>query len=146
MNLQQIRTVIPLKTPNYNEYWRHVAGQRWMICGIYAAGILVLSLMPAGAFDEAPEILPHQDKIFHALLYGGFAFLLGRALPGFVSRRPWAAAAAIVLLAASYGALMEILQGSLPLIARECSPADMLANLAGAVIGIIPIIIFHVKR
>ena len=49
MNLQQIRTVIPLKTPNYNEYWLHFARQRWMICGIYAAGILVLSLMPAGA-------------------------------------------------------------------------------------------------
>ncbi|MFA7158483.1 MAG: VanZ family protein [Kiritimatiellia bacterium] len=109
--------------------------QRLLICGIYAAGLFVLSLMPAGAIDEAPELLPHQDKILHALLYGGFAFLLGRALPGFISRRPWVAAAAIVLLAASYGALMEILQGSLPWIERACSWGDMLANIAGAIMG-----------
>lgn len=111
-------------------------GQRWMICGLYATGILVLSIMPAGAFDGTPELFPHQDKAFHALMYGGLAILLGWALQWQKRHRPEAWIAGIVLMAASYGALMEIFQGSLPWIERTCSWGDMLANLAGAILGI----------
>ena len=42
----------------------------------------------------------------------------------------------IVLMATAYGILMEVLQGSMLWIQRTCSWGDMLANLAGAVLGI----------
>ena len=96
--------------------------------------MLGLSIMPAGALPETPELFPHQDKVFHALMYGGWAALLGWALQA--RHRPKAWMAAIVLMATAYGAMMEILQGSLPWIERTCSLGDMIANLAGAILGV----------
>lgn len=110
---------------------------RWLICGLYAAGILGLSIMPASALAETPELLPHQDKVLHALMYGGWAILLGWALQGQIHHRPAAWITRIVLIATAYGALMEILQGNLLWIQRTCSWGDMLANLAGAILGIV---------
>ena len=42
-----------------------------------------------------------------------------------------------MLMATAYGALMEVLQGNLIWIQRTCSFGDMLANLAGAVLGVV---------
>ena len=109
---------------------------RWLICWLYAAGILGLSIMPASALAEAPELFPHQDKVLHALMYGGWAVLLGWTLQRQMRNRPAAWMAGIVLVATAYGALMEILQGSLIWIQRTCSRGDMLANLAGAILGV----------
>lgn len=91
--------------------------------------------MPASALAETPELFPHQDKVLHALMYGGWAVLLDWALQRQMRNRPTAWMAGIVLIAAAYGALMEVLQGSLIWIQRTCSWGDMLANLAGAVLG-----------
>ena len=110
--------------------------QRWLICGLYAAGMLGLSIMPASALAETPELFPHQDKVLHALMYGGWTVLLGWTLQRQMHNRPAACMAGIVLLATAYGALMEVLQGSLIWIQRTCSWGDMLANLAGAILGV----------
>ena len=109
---------------------------RWLICGLYAAGMLGLSIMPASALAETPELFPHQDKVLHALMYGGWAVLLGWALQRQMHNQPAAWMIGIVLVAATYGALMEVLQGSVTWIQRTCSWGDMLANLAGAILGV----------
>ena len=109
---------------------------RWLICGLYAAGILFLSILPAGALAGTWELFLHQDKVLHALTYGGWAALMGWALQRQLRRRPAARLLAIVLTTAAYGALMEILQGSLAGIQRDCSWGDALANLAGAIAGV----------
>ena len=109
---------------------------RWLICGIYAAGMLGLSIMPASALAETPELFPHQDKVLHALMYGGWAVLLGWTLQRQMRNRPAAWMVGIVLMATAYGALMEVLQGSLIWIQRTCSWGDMLANLSGAILGV----------
>jgi len=109
---------------------------RWLICWIYAAGMLGLSIMPASALAETPELFPHQDKVLHALMYGGWAVLLGWTLQRQMRNRPAAWMVGIVLMATAYGVLMEVLQGSLIWIQRTCSWGDMLANLAGAILGV----------
>ncbi|MDD5676890.1 MAG: VanZ family protein [Kiritimatiellae bacterium] len=109
---------------------------RWLICWLYAAGMLGLSIMPAGALTETPELFPQQDKVLHALMYGGWAIMLGWALHKQMQNRPTTWMVGIVLIATAYGVLMEGLQGSLIWIQRACSWGDMLANLAGAILGV----------
>ena len=109
---------------------------RWLICVIYAAGMLGLSIMPADAWTETPELFPQQDKVLHALMYGGWAVSLGWALQRQIRNRPAAWMVGIVLMTTAYGALLEVLQGSIIWIQRTCSWGDMLANLAGAVLGV----------
>lgn len=92
--------------------------------------------MPASALAGTPELFPHQDKVLHALTYGGFAALLGWAIPTRRENQPKAWLVEIVLLATAYGALMEGLQLSLVWMERDCSWGDLLANLVGAVLGI----------
>ena len=131
--------------------------QRWLICGIYAVGILGLSIMPASALDKTSKLFPHQDevlhalmygdclhdptggnddKVLHALMYGGWAVLLGWTLQRQMCNQPAEWMVGIVLMATAYGALMEVLQGSLIWIQRDCSWGDMLADLAGAILGV----------
>ncbi len=105
---------------------------RWLICGLYAAGLLAVSVIPARTMAAAPELFRHQDKLAHALLYGGWAVLLGWALRAHGRRSPGAWLAGAVGIAAAYGALMEGLQGMLLASQRSCSAGDLLANLAGA--------------
>lgn len=109
---------------------------RWLICWLYAGGILGLSIMPASALAEAPELFPHQDKVLHALMYGGWAALLSWTLQKQMRNWPAEWMIGIVLVATAYGILMEVLQGSLIWIQRICSWGDMLANLTGAVLGV----------
>ena len=109
---------------------------RWLICWLYAAGILGLSIMPASALAETPELFQHQDKVLHVLMYGGWAVMLGWALQRQMQNRPAAWMVGIVLMATAYGALMEVLQGNLIWIQRTSSWGDMLANLAGAILGV----------
>ena len=99
-------------------------------------GILGASIMPASALAKTPELFPQQDKVLHILMYGGWTVLLGWALQRRMRNRPAKWMAGIVLLATAYGALMEGLQGILICIHRTCSWGDMLANLAGAVLGV----------
>ncbi len=88
--------------------------------GVIAVG--VLSLMPA------PD-MGGSDKLLHFIAYGamsgGFAVLLDR----------WPARLAAALAVAAYGVLLEYLQGLTGY--RMFDPADMLANAAGAALGLL---------
>jgi len=117
--------------------------QRRVICGIYALLILGLSVMPESALEITPQFFPHQDKVMHALMYGGWAALLGWALQERVRRYPWAWMLGIVAVATAYGVLMEIVQGAWAWIQRTCSWGDMLANLAGAIMGAVLMVTFR---
>lgn len=79
----------------------------------------------------------------HALMYGGWAALLGWALQERVRRYPWAWMLGIVAVATAYGVLMEIVQGAWAWIQRTCSWGDMLANLAGAIMGAVLMVTFR---
>lgn len=105
---------------------------RRLICWLYAAGILIMSILPARALEATPELVPHQDKLIHALVYGGWAVLLVWAWRERWPGKPWVWLAAAVGIAAAYGVLMEGLQGGLVGFQRTCSVGDMLANLVGA--------------
>lgn len=109
--------------------------QRWWVCGLYAAGVTGVSLMPSRVLPEASEWLPHQDKLLHALMYAGLAVVLGWALQRRLADRPAAWLAFIVASAALYGALLEAAQGAILWVGRTCSSGDALANLAGAAAG-----------
>ncbi len=92
--------------------------------------------MPASALAETPQLFPHQDKVLHALMYGGWAILLAWTLQRQWRRQPVTWINGMILVITAYGALMEVLQGSLPWIQRTCSWGDVLANVAGVVLGV----------
>ena len=108
---------------------------RGWLCGVYAFFILVLSAMPADTLADNFEFFPHQDKVLHALIYGGWAGLLYWALQYKIQNHPLGWMLAIVTCVALYGVMMEALQELLVWTGRVCSRGDMLANLAGAAVG-----------
>lgn len=108
---------------------------RWVVCRLYAAGILGASIMPSAVLAATPEFFPHQDKVLHAVMYGGWAALLGWASQERFRRNALVCGLGIVAIAMAYGVLMELLQGILGGSQRTCSWGDILANLIGAVAG-----------
>jgi VanZ family protein len=102
----------------------------WIPVGLYAGGIFLLSSLSHPPSLPAWE-LPHLDKLFHTLQYGGLTFLLIRALCLTDAARPathrivWGAFLAII-----YGALDELHQAFTP--GRTMSVYDLLADATGA--------------
>jgi VanZ family protein len=102
----------------------------WILVILYAGGIFVLS-----SLSHPPVVstwkLPHLDKFYHALEYGGLTFLLIRALR---STRPTRCSTSLVLwaavLAVTYGALDEFHQAFTP--DRMMSVYDLFADATGA--------------
>jgi hypothetical protein len=86
----------------------------WMLVGLYAGGIFLLS-----AWSHPPSVstkdLPHLEKLYHTLGYGGLTFVLIRALCLTCATRPstsialWAAVLVMV-----YGASDEFHQAFTP--------------------------------
>ena len=111
--------------------WSHAAAAAWALV------VAVLLLMPAYLLPVAPSDLPSllegsADKLGHVALFFVLAWLLARSfreLPAL--RRPRLAA---VLVAATYGGLLELAQ--LLLAARTPELADSLANLAGGLLAL----------
>jgi len=103
----------------------------WAI--LWALAILYLSLSPN---DNLPLIsFKLSDKLMHAALYGIFQCLL---LIGFYKQQRYGGLGKKHILYASaisisYGAVMEILQGVLP-INRSCDLLDLVANITGIVL------------
>ena len=76
-----------------------------------------------------------SDKDGHAVLYAGLACLLVRALSGARWSRVTGGASAIAVgLAAAYGMTDEFHQWFVP--GRTADPADWVADVAGAAIGV----------
>jgi VanZ family protein len=102
----------------------------WVQVGLYAGGIFLLSSLSSPPLVPAWD-LPHLDKLYHTLEYGGLTFLLMRALrltyPACSSRTVivWG-----IILAISYGAMDEIHQAFTP--GRMMSVLDFFADAVGA--------------
>ncbi len=91
-----------------------------------------LLLVLAPPRDRSFTLLPGADKLGHAALFFGQAWLLERS---FRSLRGLPRPGALALAAAvAYGGLLEIYQSFLP--ARDPDWLDALANAAGAALAI----------
>ncbi|MBI4366623.1 MAG: VanZ family protein [Deltaproteobacteria bacterium] len=100
----------------------------WAAVVGYAAVLFFLSSLPG---SDVPPRYPGIDKIAHAVLYAGFAYVLVRAMCGRAfccSRR---AACWVVVIAAAYGVTDEWHQAFVP--GRDVSAWDWLADVCGAV-------------
>ena len=101
----------------------------WAAVIACAAVIFFLSVIPTGG---GPDI-PYLDKALHLCNYLLFAWLFVQAIrTGRLQQREYLVLA--WMYAASYGLLMEVIQGMLPW--RSADWADALANAVGAAAGV----------
>jgi VanZ family protein len=102
----------------------------------WTALIPLLSLLPPSAFAEVSwmEGVPNMDKIVHAILYGAQTLLLIGAWRSFRDGPRVRICIGSALIAAGYGALMEVLQRTLTH-TRSFSWGDMAANAVGAALA-----------
>ena len=106
-------------------FWAMTAGY-WLL-------IATLTHLP-------PKYLPHvplDDKLEHFLAYGGLSAVLGFALWTTFPGRPLLPFLVLVI-AMVYGGLDEQTQ---KLVGRDCDFDDWLADVAGAMAGILPVVI-----
>jgi len=106
---------------------------RKSIAALYLAVVAILSLMPA---RDLPHITVFQwfDKLVHFSMYFGLSFLACWSLS--ISRNRMKPIYLLLLGVFLYGVLMEILQRTMHN-GRNFEFRDMIANLTGAVIGIV---------
>ncbi len=104
---------------------RLAVASRWALAAAVAltVGVLVGSLLPRVPMPPGP----FGDKWMHAAGYAALAFCWRRAVQGPTST-------SVLLAVAAFGAAVEGLQGLTP--SRSFEWADMLANAAGATIGL----------
>jgi VanZ family protein len=104
-------------------FWKPVL---WLVI------LVKLSLMAGNKLPSVP-LLPHMDKLVHAVMYFILAFLLTRPVIRTGISKPyfW-----IILFCLVAGMLIEILQQYYALY-RSGSILDEIANVAGAVLGIL---------
>ena len=103
---------------------------RWALAIFYAAGIFVVSSIPG---NDLPP-LETSDKMVHALVFGGLAVLLCRAL----SRHnpAWSRQAVAVLgglATVAYGCFDEVHQGFVS--GRRSELSDVVADGIGALLA-----------
>ncbi|WP_327053154.1 VanZ family protein [Halomicrococcus gelatinilyticus] len=104
---------------------------RWAVALLVAVAIGVASVVSApGGVGAAGPLGAGVDKWFHAAGYAALALALAAALDG---RRPRRTTALAAILAVTYGAAIELVQG--PLATRTCDPLDLAANAVGAVVA-----------
>ncbi|MBM4370185.1 MAG: VanZ family protein [Deltaproteobacteria bacterium] len=93
---------------------------------LWTAAILVATTWPDPARVLPPSALS-WDKAAHVAMFLPYGLLAGLSLAGRARRWPW-------LPVLAFPVLDELLQ--LPIPGRFCSPADVLANAAGTVLGL----------
>jgi VanZ family protein len=103
--------------------------------GFWAAATVAVAAFifyqSTGSSDDpaVPDLTTAQGYVGHVAVYTVLAFCAQTA----VLPRRWAETALVVVLAAAFGAALELYQSTLD--GREGSPYDALANLTGAVLG-----------
>ena len=107
---------------------------------LVAAGIAILSLAEAGAMPSVRI----SDKLLHGVMYCALAASLMGAFV-YVGRARWTYCLLAWTGAAAYGALMEVLQRFCTL-TRSGEMADLYADMIGALIGILCVVIFTTLR
>lgn len=115
---------------------------RKTIASVYLGIIALLSLLPPRDFPRF-DPFPNFDKVVHFSMYFGLAFL---ACWSFEIQRERMKPIYLLLFGVfMYGVLMEILQRTMHN-GRNFEFRDMLANLTGAIVGIIVYRYFDKKR
>ncbi len=107
---------------------------RYTLSFLYLVILVLLSLLPTSDFPDVP-FFSGEDKYIHICMYLGLGFLACWSLDFRGKER----LPSIILLLAGvfmWGALMEVLQ-RLMSNGRGMELLDMLANLAGAIAGLI---------
>jgi VanZ family protein len=108
----------------YRAYWR------WLLVLAYAGTIFFLSSRPGNTLPDFRV----SDKLLHAVLFGGLAILVCRALRAQVSARSRAFIAIVALLVTvCYGISDEVHQLFVPRRAAEL--ADVMADSLGALLA-----------
>ena len=104
---------------------------------IWAAFILLLSVLPGGAigFPAILNFIP-VDKLVHLFIYCVFVFIM---MVGFkkqysVTWLRYYSATSAILIAISYGILMELLQGFV-IMDRNLEFYDIIASSVGSLLG-----------
>lgn len=115
---------------------------RKTLAALYLAFIAVLSLMPA---YDLPQIAEFKglDKIVHICMYLGLSFLACWSLD--LDRKRMSPIYLLLTMIFMYGVLMEILQRTMHN-GRSFDFKDMIANLTGAIIGLMLYRYFDRKR
>jgi VanZ family protein len=104
----------------------------WLPIGMYAVLIFYLSTLPGSAIHL--PAFPHADKFAHLCEYGGFGFLLARAMSaGGAGFNRAQAILGACLVASIYGASDEIHQFFNP--TRSCEWGDWIADSLGGLVG-----------
>lgn len=96
----------------------------WVFALLYTALLVFLLWSPPSG---APQLFPHDDKVFHALSFSGVGFSWWWA-----SRR----VRVVWLLGASLAVVTEVVQGLLPW-PRSTDVMDMAADLVGVGLGVL---------
>ena len=102
----------------------------------YAGFIYYLS---SRTWGDAPSI-PYLDKIIHVLLYLGLSIAIMWGIRSFKQTNNKVIGLAAFLLALAYGISNEIHQ--LYVHGRECSVFDVMADGAGAMLGVLLALLF----
>lgn len=103
---------------------------------VWAAFLLVLHLMPVHLSDDSSFRFPHSDKVVHYCMFVGLCALIVR----FYQTRshqfvlPLKTTLIAIIIAASYGVLMELAQKWAPE-QREADLFDWFADVLGACTG-----------
>ena len=95
--------------------------------GVFAVVVLVSLAVLFAPASDVPSAPPGVDKVVHVVLFAALA-LSGR----------WAGlgVGVLVVLLLGYAVASELIQGFTPL-ARSASPADVLADATGIVVGLL---------
>lgn len=104
----------------------------WLAATAWMGAVIFFSLQPP---SSGPDLFPYQDKVQHFIAYAVMAYLSGASLLKTFSNfsRP-ALFAAVVCWCGLYGLVLELIQSR---IGRDFSLLDELANVAGAVAGVL---------
>jgi VanZ family protein len=109
--------------------------RRWIPALIVTVILFVAAVVPLSGSGSAGLLaVPGIDKLLHALGYAVLAAALAAALDS-PRRRSTTVLAAAFAVAAGYGGLLELVQLAVP--TRHASALDLLADAAGAVVGVI---------
>ncbi|WP_126375721.1 VanZ family protein [Desulfovibrio ferrophilus] len=104
-----------------------MSSTRPFILTLWAASLAAVAWLSLTPGSDAPSLFPHQDKLFHLLVYTWLALLPMR---GFATRSAAFTGVGAVIL---FGAGLEVAQAFVPL--RQPSLADLIANIIGAGCG-----------
>lgn len=118
---------LPLKN------WCRASAFRWGTLITYMVIIAFLSLAPPPKISTYTLSIPYFDKLAHAVMHGGFAFLFCWALQYRFRHKLWLIY--VVIISHIYGASMELGQYYMNF-DRTFSWGDILANTVGAVIAV----------